>query len=99
MAMNLEERGDWTPLIMGIAVAMLTSVSFTTMMYWQSGMWDGGSDTGRVGVMIAMLAMVALLLSVIFLVCGQMNTARPLFVIGILLLIVDVAMRAITAIT
>jgi len=93
---NLEERADWNPLIMAIVNVVLIGTSLTLMVY--SRMPYSTGDFGRVssdaGIILGMLTIIALLVSLIFLLNDNLRTSKSLLTIGILLLIVGVVIRA-----
>jgi len=94
MLVNLEEKGDWKPLIMTIVNVVLIGTSLTLMVHWR--LYGGGSpinDLWKAGMLLSMLTIVTLLVSLVCLLYDKLRTSRTLLAMGILLLLVNVVIK------
>ena len=94
--MNLEERADWKPLMMAIVNVVLIGTSLSLMIYSRMPYSTGnlGDISSNAGIILGMLTIIALLVSLVFLLNDNLRTSKALLTIGILLLIVSVVIRA-----
>jgi len=92
MLVNLEERRDWTPLIMTIVTVILIGTSLTLMVYWRGYGGAQSIELYKAGIILAMLTIVALLVSLILLLYDKMRASRTLLTVGLLLLMISVVL-------
>jgi len=85
----MEEQKDWTPLLMVIAAAWLAGTSYSLMVYGWGGQF-GSDSVAKLGILVSMLTIVSLVVSVLFVVYGNVNKAKPVFLLGVVLLIIGI---------